>query len=291
MKWPPEERQFSSWADLAAALTTDALSEHRYYRGTLPEWDLETSLERALNDWGLPLSDAPRAEWALLRDFKRGFLPVAEYAPPHDDDVVGWLALMQHHGAPTRLLDWTYSPFVAAYFAVEALLSVRRSTRAVVWAIPCSAFDSPGDLVSPPAAKELIQKFCDHRDGESFSGLFFKHDPRLSFVLPVNPSVLNQRLIIQQGVFLAPGNVTIPFMQNLEAAATCAADGQPIKYIIDRSAIRDAMHHLRRMNMTRASLFPGLDGYAQNLRLLTRFYGKDVVYTGTEKDTYPAVGG
>lgn len=37
---------------------------------------------------------------------------------PSNDDLTGWLALMQHYGGPTRLLDWTECPFVGMYFAL-----------------------------------------------------------------------------------------------------------------------------------------------------------------------------
>jgi len=50
--------------------------------------------------------------------------------PPRHDDQIEWLALMQHHGAPTRLLDFTWSPYVAAFFALE-----RASDDAAVWAL------------------------------------------------------------------------------------------------------------------------------------------------------------
>lgn len=49
---------------------------------------------------------------------------------PADADTFQWLALMQHHGAPTRLLDFTWSPFVSAFFALE-----RATKDAAIWAI------------------------------------------------------------------------------------------------------------------------------------------------------------
>src|SRR5216684_3693164 len=49
---------------------------------------------------------------------------------PDDADSFHWLALMQHHGAPTRLLDFTWSPYVAAFFALE-----RATSDAAIWAI------------------------------------------------------------------------------------------------------------------------------------------------------------
>jgi len=76
------------------------------FRGVLDNWSFEPSLERLCDRWSIRFSERPNVERSLLREFKRAYPTSVATAPPQDADDE-WLALMQHHGAPTRLLDWT----------------------------------------------------------------------------------------------------------------------------------------------------------------------------------------
>jgi hypothetical protein len=67
------------------------------------------------------LQEAPanriKEELTILRLFKERAIPHLDFIPDSDWE---WLAIAQHHGLPTRLLDWTRNPLVAAYFAVRS---------------------------------------------------------------------------------------------------------------------------------------------------------------------------
>ena len=106
------------------------------FRGMPRNFPLQTSLERALIDADIGLEEAPQIERKLLKEFKRRAHFYVDPLPAQGD-VLGWLALMQHYGAPTRLLDWTYSFFVAAFFALGDAVSnpVTKREPAVVWAL------------------------------------------------------------------------------------------------------------------------------------------------------------
>jgi hypothetical protein len=79
---------------------------------------------------------------------------------------------------------------------------------------------------------------------------------------------LNKRLVLQQGVFLAPGDVTRSFIDNFRVL--CGSKNSRdhfVKLILvsDLSFTKEAISELHRMNINRATLFPGLDGFATSL--------------------------
>jgi hypothetical protein len=92
-------------------------------------WHLSTSLERSATRQRYLLGFLPDCESNILKDFRRRAHHYLN-SHPSDDNLLEWLALIQHYGGPTRLIDFTHSPYVAAFFAVE-----QADSDAAVWAI------------------------------------------------------------------------------------------------------------------------------------------------------------
>lgn len=83
------------------------------YRGVSDQtYDLVPKIGRL----GIPKAELEKAEKMLLSRFKRQAIQYLNYTPEDDWD---WLSVAQHHGLPTRLLDWSHNPLVALFFAVN----------------------------------------------------------------------------------------------------------------------------------------------------------------------------
>jgi len=248
------------------------------FRGTAKPFELQTSLERALGDAGIQLAESPEIERQMLKEFKRrAHFYVSPL--PNEGDILGWLALMQHYGAPTRLLDWTYSFYVAAFFALSDAVSFPENERqpAIVWALYRDAFKLAPQA---PIASAAYEKAVDGRswqedvgrsngdliyDGINAYLLSVMERPEPS-IWAINAFVLNERLSVQKGVFVCPGDIRVPFEENLLPSIVSRSNLIRFEFSTAPAARREMLETLDRMNITYTSLFPGLDGFARSLR-------------------------
>lgn len=143
----PAERvdlEFETWQELISVLSTNAFPGW-IFRG-IPNFGYSplSKLERSLGAAGIPPIHWKRREnfgLAFFKERARHYLPDV----PDERDLLSWLSLMQHYGAPTRLTDWTASPLVACYFAYEsALVGQTRGQHAeeyaAIWALNAPTF-------------------------------------------------------------------------------------------------------------------------------------------------------
>lgn len=276
----------ASMLDHATALPPQEPFHWWLYRGMSRAFPLKTSLERILDDIGVPLTEAGGIERKLLKEFKRR---AHQYVNPlpSDGDIMAWFALMQHHGAPTRLMDWTYSFYVAAFFALADATSnpPDERRRAVVWALYREAFKLSEQAPAAGAAFELARGKTswqsdmgrsdadDTQDGINGFLLQVMENPE-PCIWAVNAFRLNERLSVQQGLFLCPGDVTISFERNLEAGSPSPANSVCFEFSTEPQARAEMLTALHRMNINNASLFPGLDGFARSLRQAPWIPGK-----------------
>lgn len=142
---PPETHRIIKWRihDLdqlsKLAYLFDTGTPKPVYRGQSNyAWPLETRLERLAPEFVKKESGLEIFEYQTITEAKRR-LHHHLSALPEDEDLLSWLALLRHHGVPTRLLDVTKSLFVACYFAVRNAIPKQD---AALWIFPRMPFDS-----------------------------------------------------------------------------------------------------------------------------------------------------
>jgi len=263
------EETKTSWRDFHDFVLKQAssTSDRWIYRGqTRKKWSLETTIERALSDWEIAPKYARSIEFQTIREFRRRLRD-----PQHDRvhaDTLFCLALMQHYGAPTRLLDCSYSPFAAAAFAMEK----GRKGTPVVWCFKGSWLDEKGRAETPH--KDLFDRRNQDRERNdtTFLKLFqlvekpdAKSEPRVQFVKAENPLHLNERLTAQQGLFLCPADLEVGFADNLKAMSGWERNVVKLCLDLDPQRAIEFARNLKSMNLGFAALFPGLDGFARSI--------------------------
>lgn len=248
----------NSWNELQDELFKESWSHsiHRYrsheaYRGlSSSEYILDTSLSRLGGDYA-------KLERHLLRNFRK----YAHRKVVEKDSLWHWLSLAQHHGLPTRLLDWTYSPFVAMHFATADL----------------EKFDKDGVIIAVDYVKthQLLPrklKIVLEKEGanvfsvdmlnqavESLSDLdSLSHE---EFAIFMEPPSMDDRIVNQYAFFSVMSKAKGHLDKFLSAHPELGR-----RIIIPAELKWEIRDKLDQANITERVLFPGLDGLSSWLK-------------------------
>jgi hypothetical protein len=231
-------------------------SPYAFHGLTSAQHHVTTTLQRLAGSHG----DIARLEQALLRNFRK-------YAHTRTltsiDSIWQWLAIAQHHGLPTRLIDWTFSPFVALHFVTAAPAEMDRDGSVVA--------------VDFVRAKELLPKrlrrILDEERSDTFTAEMLGSIPSLRefdgladepFLLFLEPPALDDRIVNQAALFAVMPSPTASLDVWL------AAHPQLCRRIVVPADLKwEVRDKLDQANITERTLFPGLDGLS---RTLARYY-------------------
>lgn len=255
------ETMVASWRELHECLYEgswqDYLGRYRSHYGFRGlqnvDYDLKTSLMR-LGD-GCEAVEAP-----LLRTFKK----YAKRDITYNDSEWNWLALAQHHGLPTRLLDWTYSPYVALHFATANV--ERFDLDGVIWCLDhVKVREFLPDTLKAILKEERADAFTVEmlNEGNVTLESLDKLSPE-PFVMFLEPPSLDDRIVNQFALFSLMSHPTALLNHWLAAHPDLYR-----KIIIPASLKWEIRDKLDQANISERVLFPGLDGLSQ---MLKRYY-------------------
>ena len=253
----------SSWRDLDEAIADTSWCSHAHrVRSTLVFRGLARASYRNISSLARLTGDYPTLERHLLRNFRK--YAHRERPGPTTWD---WLALAQHHGLPTRLLDWTFSPLVALHFATAswndepaALWAVdTEGTHALLPARLQAALEREGALVfTTEMLAEQAPTLADLDD------LGDEGDP---FCVFFEPPSLDERIVNQSAILSLTSHPRCHMEEWLDAHP-----GLWRVWEIPPEVKAEVRERLDQANVTERVLLPGLDGLAAWLR---RYYSPE----------------
>jgi hypothetical protein len=269
----------SSWAELMSALHSlvpprpgegGHMRSQYVFRGTdKASWPLQTSLQRLS---GATSENINLLEHSLIRSFRK-------YANSGAfDDKSEWyiLAVAQHNGLPTRVLDWAFSPLVAAHFACGDPL--QKAEPGSIWCLHAGILReiNKANNKTTSALSGVAWVYDTRLLEQSFANLaalnntLDKNNPSSKLMLLWEPPSLDARIANQAGL--------LSIMNDAEESATdflqayCQATPELlVRIVIEASAKPEIRDMLDQNNISERMLFPGLPGLCTWLK---RYYGK-----------------
>lgn len=238
------------------------------YRGQADAtWPLKSSLERVIGA-GWSAENAQKFEDYALQQFRSKF-HLYDHENSHPASKLAWLSVMQHYGVPTRLLDFTESPYIALYFALESYAH-HLGRDIALFALDYSAVlqKSIEHIQSKDSGFKETRATVFERQDEIFDAVVDRFSYDIAWI--AEPQVLNARLDRQGGSFLLSGNRSLQIESVL--ALPLYAEVSLRKLVIPQALVPGVFALLRKMNINSKSLYGDLEGLARSIRMQLQQY-------------------
>jgi len=229
----------------AARETITLFEETTWWRGHAnAEWRLEAQVYRKNPE---NPDRSSYSETALIGHFVSRAPSRSHRQCPNADDYFGWLFLAQHYGLPTRLLDWTENPLVAAYFALE-----RPDDDGCIWGLSPSALNAALDgsqglvQIKSPRAAKIAESAFNNISTEKI-------------IIAIDGQEIDPRMLAQMSRFTLHSDPD-PLEFMLDSAKWLC------QYIIPKDAKAKIRAQLSAFGIRRSNLFPDLANLATELK-------------------------
>ena len=286
--------EIEHWNDIF--LLNQRFMSNFIYRGQgNAEWPLKTSLARMVEnhhpnyvETSMPASYEKR----MLDEFQWKYPSYEKGHIPEKEEAIEWLSLMRHYGSPTRMLDFSYSMYVALFMAIDGSFH----QKSAIWALNKHVLND-----------KLIRKYCAENNTNVVLGdagdkyiyeeatkainkrFYIKKDNEENYLYDTRPHLSNERINRQQGLFVIPSSIEIGFedilkdyydssqygemkFEDVVSLASAHSFGQQsvsvLKIEIPKSLKYGLSTLLRQMNITSETMYPGLDGLARSMSCL-----------------------
>jgi len=248
-----------------------SFTNHYVFRGqSVSEWKLTPALERIISSEKWNAETVERMEEYSLNKFTSRFhlydrenkLPVSK---------LEWLSLMQHYGVPTRLLDFSSSPFLALYFAMENT-TFESSSDCAVYAIDYRGVMNESLRIanSHDTALALDYHMVTREKKDLFDEVVISHS--IDVVWVTEPQQLNARLDRQEGSFLISGNKGFRLEELLFSKTYSTCD--IVKIIISSKLFSQVYALLNRVNINSRTVYGDLQGFGKSLGMEMAYYAQ-----------------
>jgi len=250
-----ETLTLTSWQELRQWSRAFNPEEKKFaFRGQADSrWRLKTSLARYFLDHHVEPDEWRKRELRMYCSFRRQLLDACPgmYGTYPALDI---LSLMQHHHAPTRLLDFSYDPNVAAFFALED-----SRDESAIYVVDCNGLAR--------RRKQLrLRAYCGPTHAPVCS--VFQKDDDGQYLLVgsiLQAKFPHGRLVAQRGCFFVPGSISEPIREELVKT----------KVTLPRALVNESLEQLKAEGYARDTLFPDLDRIAGQAKRIAVYGGSD----------------